>query len=160
MTTTYEMIRGPKQAARCKCLGPYGSPLYCKCGCQTPAADDPAIKLSGIQVEGRAYRSYADHIISRNGVQCGVINTQYGALTLDATEYLGCQGPEFDRLIAAARNSTEPMPPITAGSTLAETAAQEAVAEKIDTDERDTAHANEAGYCTHCHTYCYGDCQA
>lgn len=47
-----------------------------------------------------------------------------------------------------------------AGEENFETAAFEKMAEKINLDKEDVAHKNNAGYCTKCHSYCYGDCTA
>ena len=47
-----------------------------------------------------------------------------------------------------------------AGDTVEETMANEYMADKIKTKERDTKHSNSFGYCHICHSYCYGDCEA
>lgn len=46
------------------------------------------------------------------------------------------------------------------GEEPAETAAIVSASEKIEIEEQDERNKHHAGYCTKCHTYCYGDCQA
>jgi len=46
------------------------------------------------------------------------------------------------------------------GDSLADTAAREKLAEDIDLMEMDELHKNHPGYCTKCHSFCYGDCEA
>jgi hypothetical protein len=41
-----------------------------------------------------------------------------------------------------------------------ETAAAERRAEEIDLMEQDARNADHPGYCTKCHSYCWGDCDA
>ena len=44
--------------------------------------------------------------------------------------------------------------------TAEETASQEYALEEIHLMEQDDQHKNNPGYCTKCHSYCYGDCGA
>jgi hypothetical protein len=46
------------------------------------------------------------------------------------------------------------------GDTLAETAIREQMAETATLAEQDARNAQHPGYCTKCHSYCYGDCEA
>lgn len=46
------------------------------------------------------------------------------------------------------------------GGSLAETAATEEMAEEIKLMDMDDRYKNHPGYCTKCHTFCYGDCDA
>jgi hypothetical protein len=46
------------------------------------------------------------------------------------------------------------------GDSLAETAANEKMMEKIELMEMDERYKNYPGYCTKCHSFCYGDCDA
>lgn len=50
--------------------------------------------------------------------------------------------------------------PVNSGDTLAETAMHEQMAEAADLAEQDARNAQHPGYCTKCHSYCYGDCEA
>jgi len=160
----YTMIRGPRQRERC--TDPIKGRLYCECGCQTPYDDDPQINLTGIVVSGRAPQGYADYTLTRDGKRCGEINTQYCALMLDGYEFLGCDREEMrpllDQIFADGKsrfdrpeNDSEP-----AGDSLAETAANVHMDETISDMGMDADHKGQVGYCTKCHTFCFGDCEA
>lgn len=164
MTIKYATIRGPNQRKRC--TDPIKGSLYCKCGCMAPRDDDPRIDLTGIVVSGRAPQGYADYTLTRNGKRCGEINTQYCALMLDGHEFFGCSRedlrPLLDQIFADGKslfdrpeNDREP-----AGDSLAETAANVRHADSLADMEMDAAHKGQVGYCTKCHTYCFGDCEA
>ena len=152
---TYGRIRGSIPEARCTKKGPYGSALYCDCGCQTPHDEDPKIDLDGITVGERVG---GERRLKRNGETVGWVNTQYMAITLNNHEYLGVKSKDLEKLIAAAPKTK--LPTTTAGSTLAETAANEAMVEKFALAEQDERYKNHPGYCNKCHTFCYGDCTA
>jgi len=158
---TYKMIRGKLAEERCTNKSRYGSPLYCTCGCQVPKETDPKIDLKGVSVSHRL-DGYADFELIRNGQRCGSLNTQYAALVLDGNEYLGVERAVLDQLIASALA----LPPkseseyISAGSTLNETAAQVRVSEKIALDEQDARYSKSTGYCSKCHSWCFGDCES
>lgn len=47
-----------------------------------------------------------------------------------------------------------------AGDSLVDTEATVRAAEKIELMEMDERHQDNPGYCTKCHSYCYGDCDA
>lgn len=160
----YRRIRGPKQRSRC--TDPIKGRLYCECGCQNPHDDDPPINLIGVIVSGRANHGYADYNLIRDGHSVGEYNTQYAALVLDGYEYLGCNRDSMEPLLdqifdgetnrfARPQNKRRQ-----AGDTLAETAATVRLAEKIAIEEQDERCKDHSGYCTICHTYCYGDCEA
>ena len=50
--------------------------------------------------------------------------------------------------------------PVNAGDTLAETAMREELAETAALAEQDARNAQHPDYCTKCHSFCYGDCEA
>jgi len=158
----YKMIRGPKQEDRC--IDPIKGRLYCDCGCQTPHDDDPAINLNGIVVSGRASHGYADYTLARSGQNIGEFNTQYCALFIDGYEYLGCNRDEMrpllDQIFDGDINRFPRPEDNSAGDTLAETAATARMSETIAEMEQDAQYANNPGYCTKCHSFCYGDCEA
>jgi hypothetical protein len=85
----YKMIRSAAQEDRCTDKGSWGSPLYCKCGCQTPIATDTDLSLDGITVTGKDAHRDAYYILSRNGVDCGRYNMQYDYIVINGVEYLG-----------------------------------------------------------------------
>lgn len=158
----YGRIRGLKQEDRC--TDPIKGRLYCDCGCQDPHNDDPSINLMDIIVSGRANHGYADYTLTRDGQEVGEINTQYCALVLDGYEYLGCNrdemSPLFDQIFDGDVNRFAHPQNNSAGDTLAETVATVRLAEKIALMEQDERCKNHPGYCTVCHSYCYGDCEA
>ena len=151
----YKTIRGPAQKARCK-RGQ--ARCYCDCGCMTPQPTDPPINLTGVTVGSQIKINPGSHTLLRNGQPVGSISPQHSDyICIDGHEYLGCDTAPLADLIAQART----MPSVsatTAGSTLAETAANEHAAEIADLNDQDTRNAGRAGYCTKCHTYCHGDC--
>ncbi|MCP4705722.1 MAG: hypothetical protein GY865_14075 [candidate division Zixibacteria bacterium] len=158
----YEMIRGPKPESRCKNIGAYGSRLYCNCGCQRPQPDDPKINLTDVIATGRSSEGYANYILSRDGIECGSLNTQYSALFIDDHEFLGCDREGLQPLLHQIFDGDTSRFPHnrerSAGDTIAETACTVGLTEKIEIAEQDNGHANHTGYCTRCHSYCYGDC--
>lgn len=158
----YKRIRGPVQEDRCT---DGGGRLYCPCGCQSPQHNDPQPDLTNVVVTSRAANGYADYNLSRNGQPCGQINTQYAALVLDGYEYLGCNREELkylrDQIFDETGENRFPRPSsIECGDTLAETAVNVKNAEKIALAEQDNAYKGHPGYCTKCHGFCYGDCEA
>jgi hypothetical protein len=158
---TYQMIRGPIQKARCTNKSTWGSPLYCDCGCQVPRDTDPAINLTGVAVSRRDDRGYADYILTRDGQECGSLNTQYNYISLDGHEFLGVDLELIADLLAAARSLPQRDGVYApTGDSLAETAAAVKMAEAVELAEQDARNAHHPGYCTKCHSYCYGDCEA
>jgi len=161
MEKSYKMIRGTIPTNRCTKVGPYGSALYCDCGCQKPHDDDPKIELGGVTVSSRANHGYADYALARNGEPCGEFNTQYCALILDGHEYLGCDRDEMNPILSQIFDGDTnrfPRDQEQAGDTLAETAATVRLSEKLALDEQDERYKNHPGYCNKCHSFCYGDC--
>jgi len=49
--------------------------------------------------------------------------------------------------------------PVNPGGTRAETAMREQMEETAALAEQDARNAQHPGYCTKCHSYCYGDCE-
>jgi hypothetical protein len=156
----YKMIRGKLMKDRCTNKSTWGSPLYCKCGCQVPKDTDPDINLECITVTRQADEGYADFILSRNGQECGSINTQYNALYLDGYEFLEVDEDLIKDLLTVARNMKISDNNTIAGSTLEETAIFEKTMDIIELAEQDRHNASHPGYCKKCHSYCYGDCEA
>jgi len=154
----YKMIRGSVAEARCKNKSRWGSPLYCDCGCQKPRDDDPEINLDGVTVSSRADTGYADFDLTRNGKDCGNLNTQYNALYLDGYEFLGVDGELIKELVEVAL-SLPHATSTSAGEMPAETAALEIAAEVSALTEQDDRNAGHPGYCNKCHSFCYGDCE-
>lgn len=157
----YTMIRGPKQRERC--TDPIKGRLYCDCGCQIPRDDDPQIDLTGIVVSGRAPQGYADYTLTRNGKRCGEINTQYAALVLDGYEFLGCARenlrPLLDQIFVDGKSRFDQADNGPAGDSLEETAAAVHMMDKVVDAEMDERHKGDFGWCTKCHSYCFGDCE-
>ena len=84
------------------------------------------------------------------------VNTQYETINADNKELI----PE-DRnsLFIACRNlDVTPSTGAQAGSIPEETAIHAAAAENADLADQDRRNAGKPGYCTKCHTFCYGDC--
>lgn len=156
----YKMIRGQVAEERCTNKNTWGSPLYCDCGCQTPRDTDQDIDLTGVTVSRKSENGYADFILTRNGEEVGSLNTQYNYIFLDGNEFLGVDEEFIADLLNAARSMTEAVADTPAGDTLQETAARVAAVEGIDLAEQDARNANQPGYCTICHSYCWGDCTA
>jgi hypothetical protein len=156
----YQMIRGQVANERCTNKSIWGSPLYCDCGCQTPRDTDPDINLTGVTVSRKLENGYADFILSRNGEEVGRINTQYNYIVLDGNEFLGVDEEFIADLLNEARSVAEPTTDSPAGDTLQDTAARVAAVVAIDLAEQDARNANQPGYCTICHSYCWGDCAA
>jgi hypothetical protein len=159
MNKNYSMIRGAVSEARCKNKSKWGSPLYCECGCQAPIDSDPDINLTGVTVSRQGTEGYANFVLQRNGVDCGSINTQYNALFLDGNEYLGVDNNFIADLLVSALSIPTRQNSDT-GDTIEETAARVALSDKIELDEQDERNKHNVGYCTKCHTYCYGDCES
>jgi len=164
----FKMIRGKKQTARCKNVGPYGSPLYCDCGCQTPRAEDLDYNITNVIIEHHEVDGYFDKNpwkIIRGSKVVGHISFAQSYIFLDGNEYLGVQETSslyglIDQMIEIRDIIKDQKITVTAGSTLIETAAQEATAEKIELMEMDDRNKTNPGYCTNCHSYCFGDCEA
>jgi len=157
----YSMIRSKAQEERCTNKGSWGSPLYCKCGCQTPLDTDPNLNLDGVTVSGKDNFRDAYYILLRNGLECGGrISIQNNYIVLDSVEYLGVERSFIQHLIDAARAINTTPKVENAGSTFAETVAFERMADKLDIMEQDDRNINNSGYCTKCHSYCFGDCEA
>lgn len=159
----YKSIRGSIATTRCKNVSTYGSPLYCDCGCHTPQATDPQLDtvLAGVTVGVKDQKGYADVALMRNGKRVGYINTQHNYICIDGNEYIGCEG--IDGLLTDAINvlhNTAKDDEVACGDTLEETAARVHQMERIEDAEQDAANKNRTGYCTKCHSYCYGDCEA
>jgi len=58
------------------------------------------------------------------------------------------------------KREAAPGNPVNAGDTLAETAMREELAETAALAEQDARNAQHPDYCTKCHSFCYGDCEA
>jgi hypothetical protein len=155
----YLMIRGPVAEARCKNKSEYGSPLYCDCDCQTPRDTDPDINLDGVTVSRKDDEGYANYVLTRNGEDVGIINVQHSYIYIDGHEFLGVDKDYIGYLLAAARNILTVVDN-QAGDTLEETAAAVKMAEIAELADMDARNAHHPGYCTKCHSYCYGDCDA
>jgi hypothetical protein len=119
--------------------------------------------LSEVKVERQANYGYADFILTRNGQDCGYYNSQYGAIYMEGHEFLGVDGADVAHLLQQVRN--DDYKPAenkenhdNAGTTLEETASIERALEIAALTDQDQAHKHHPGYCTKCHTYCYGDC--
>ena len=160
----YGMIRGKIAEDRCTNKSTWGSPLYCDCGCKTPHKTDPMLDLSNVTICRKSDEGYANFILEKHGKEIGNYNSQYGAIYINGHEFLGVDKATIAHLFAAVLAKDYALattPKIqSAGSDLEETAAFEAVAEKIDLAEQDARNAKHPGYCAKCHTYCYGDCVA
>ena len=160
----YKMIRGKAAEARCKNISVWGSPLYCKCGCQSPRDTDPILNLSEIVISRKSDEGYANFILSRNDVKCGSYNSQYNSICLDGNEFLGVDKETvahlFADVLSGKHESKDPKMISSDGGTLEETAAIEKISEKVTLMEQDNRHASHHGYCNKCHSYCYGDCQS
>lgn len=158
---TYKMIRGKVTEERCTNYHEtWGSPLYCECGCQTPRETDPDINLNGVTVSRKSETGYADYILSRDGQEVGILNTQYNYIAIDGHEFIGVEKDFIAHLLNEAFRMPNNEETISAGSTLEETAALERTMERIALDEQDERNKKHPGYCTKCHTYCYGDCKS
>lgn len=155
----YKRIRSPEQSKRC--TDPIKGRLYCECGCQVPNPGDPPMDLGGITVSGRANHGYANYTLIRDGRRVGEINTQYTALILDGRQYLGCEGAEINELLSQCHVVVSRAEvSVGAGGTRAETAATVRRDEQRWRKMNALPNRDHPGYCTACHTYCYGDCQA
>ena len=158
------MIRDEAAKVRCRNISVWGSPLYCKCGCQTPRETDPILDLAGIVISRKSSEGYANFILSRNGVECGSYNSQYDSIYLDNNEFLGVDKETvahlFAEVLTGKHQKKTPEMSFSAGCTMEETAAIEKMSEKADLLEQDGRHSHHHGYCNKCHSYCYGDCEA
>lgn len=103
--------------------------------------------VAGLMVEIRA--EYGDVIVSHD--------TIVGATLVVRVTRMWCGGGTEYIYINAKPQSVkdEPMP-----LDAQETIAAEYRAEAIDLAEQDTKLRRHPGYCTKCHSYCYGDCEA
>lgn len=159
----YKMIRGGSAEARCKNISTWGSPMYCKCGCQTPRETDPTLALSDVIISRKSDEGYANFILSRNGIECGSYNSQYDSICLDGNEYLGVDKESLAHLFAevlSGKHEKKTEINMYCGSTLEETAAMEEMNDKLALMEQDNRNSHHHGYCNKCHSYCYGDCEA
>jgi hypothetical protein len=152
----YKMIRSKDQEKRCK---KDGRALYCDCGCQVPQESDPNVNLEGVSVSQQHITGYADFDLVRNGKNCGCLNTQYNYLILDGVEFLGVE-KDLIRHLREQTFSLKTRQQDQTGDTLVETYVKEKFNEKIVLQEQDERNHNNIGYCTKCHSYCYGDCKA
>jgi hypothetical protein len=155
----YQMIRSKVQEKRCL---NGGKALYCNCGCQIPHETDPDIDLTDVVVIRKSDEGYADYVLSRNGEECGNINTQYNAIFLDGVEFLGVERNYIQKLINMCHDIADngKVDHDQTGDTPEETASFEVIAEEINLAEQDARHKSHPGYCTKCHGYCYGDCES
>ena len=158
----FTRTRGKNATSRCINIGTYGSPLYCECGCQTPTNDDEP------NIKGLSATWYTKHepiipayiALLRAGENVGMMDPARQYIFIDGNEYLGVKidsnlATLFNLATEYADDST-----VTAGSTTEETAAQVSIADKHDLIDMDNRHKNHPGYCTKCHSFCYGDCEA
>jgi hypothetical protein len=152
----YKMIRSKAQEARCK---NDGRALYCDCGCQIPQESDPDINLEGVNISQQHITGYADFDLVRNGENCGCFNTQYNYLILNGIEFLGVKRNLIHHLREQAFELKTRQQEQT-GDTLIETYTKVKTAEQFELQEQDGRNYNNTGYCTRCHSYCYGDCEA
>jgi hypothetical protein len=152
----YKTIRSKAQEARCK---NGGHSLYCDCGCQVPQESDLDINLIGVSVDQQHITGYADFHLVRNGEYCGCLNTQYSSLFLDGIEFLGVERNLIQHLKEQAFSLKTRQQEQT-GDTLAETYAKVKIVEQIELQEQNEINRVNIGYCTKCHSYCYGDCEA
>jgi hypothetical protein len=81
------------------------------------------------------------------------VNTQYETINADDKSLIPV---DEQSLIIACRN-IDVEPTTDAVETIEETASQLDTNETADLDSR---NVNLPGYCTKCHTFCYGDCEA
>jgi len=154
----FERTRGKNATSRCNNVGTYGSPLYCDCGCQTPIAED-TFDLTGLSAKRiNGFQSYTALI--RDGEIVGSVDFARDYVSLDGNEYLGVKpnstlASVFDLPIKGDEDEKA----LTSGSTLEETAAESRMVEKLNIAEMDKRNRHHYGWCTKCHTYCYGDCE-
>jgi len=155
----FERTRGERATARCKNVGTYGSQLYCDCGCQTPRNDD-TFDLTGLSARRvKSFQTYT--ALVRDGELVGSVDFARDYVSLDGNEYLGVKaGSELASVFDLPVEGSETEETMTAGSTAEETAANVAMTEKIELAEMDERNKKHPGWCSRCHSYCYGDCES
>lgn len=156
----FARTRGKRATARCTNVHPtWGSALYCDCGCQAPRSTD-TYNLDGLSV--RVVKSFKTYkALIRDGAIVGSIDRARDYVSLDGNEYLGViAGSPLATVFNLPVSGDEKETIITAGSTPEETAANVASQERIDLAEMDSRNERRHGYCTKCHSFCYGDCDA
>jgi hypothetical protein len=155
----FEMTRGNKATARCKKVSSWGSPLYCDCGCQTPREED-TFDLTGLSARRvKSFQTYTALI--RNGEIVGSVDFARDYVSLDGNEYLGVKpGSKLASVFKLPVEGAEAEGAVTAGSTTEETAATVRMAEEIELAEMDERNKKHPGWCSKCHSYCYGDCES
>lgn len=161
MVKKYKMLRGPVAEARCRNKrGTFGSPLYCECGCQTPRPEDPDLVLDGVTVVEKSPRGYADYVLARNGVKCGILNTQYNYVYIDQHEFLEVDRELLRGLLQQAWSLPSSDACLSPGETREETRSTADLAESTIISDQHQRNREHPGYCPKCGTYCYGDCEA
>lgn len=114
--------------------------------------------------DGIDYRGYVEQ---RFGPQASIHNNnQYGFLrqpkgrVLARLNCMWCGGLSGVVYAPEGQQDDRQAAYVNPGDTLTETAMRERMAEKADRSEQDARNATHPGYCTKCHSYCYGDCEA
>ncbi len=95
--------------------------------------------------DGIDYRSAAENAMRELGIDSARITCMW------------CGGWSGDMSLTDTENDEHN---ISAGETPEETAAIVKLNDRIDMHEQDDTHKHHPGYCTKCHSYCYGDCES
>ena len=162
MEMDFERTRGANAKERCKNIHEtWGSPLCCDCGCQTPRDGDQPDSDSLTGLTAKWVKSFQWEIaLYRGDARVGQIAPGQNYIFIDGNEYLGVKKDSQLGYLLSLPVSGKREASMTYGSTLEETAAQVAMSEKIELMEMDERNKNHPEYCTKCHGFCYGDCEA
>jgi hypothetical protein len=117
--------------------------------------------LNNLTLAKSAQDGYADMTIYRDGEAVGMVNTQYCYVNLDGRDHQGIKPTHrLYPLVLRAREMSHAAPnaSVVAPLTSEETAINEYRADDLTLAQQDARNSKHPGYCTKCHTYCYGDC--
>ncbi len=158
----FERTRGKNAETRCtEKDSEYGSALYCECGCQVPRSGDEP-NITGLIAKWTTFKAIPNYVgLYRDDKLVGEMDWARDYMALDGNEYMGVkEGSKLAFVFKLPVLGIEDEVTMSAGSTLAGTAAQEKTFEKIQIAEMDDRLKEHPGYCRKCHSYCYGDCEA
>ena len=115
--------------------------------------------LNGVNWKDYLKSRYGDNIEVHNHNQYGFLKTVPGKI-VTSVNCMWCGG--FSGVVYLPDPEVDiPTDTISqAGGTIEETSAQVAISEKIELMEKDDRNIDHPGYCTKCHSFCYGDCEA
>lgn len=158
----FTRIRGKKSQGRCtKLFSDGSSALCCECGCQTPiASDTPAPEVFFGVIAKRNPHHDGEIELFRGEVCVGLVDPQKKYLCLDETEYIGIESGYMKAFMLEMGKSVPSWAEFMKSFAPLYTCAEIAQIEELVTAKNLQTQSPDNGYCSKCHTWCYGDCGA